>query len=215
MEDVVINLFPNFTLWKLHSLKQYLLFFLVILAGIVVFYGLARRMKLKRTPEAALERTVKRLKSASHGQVQLFIPGKKTILAGDLVAVLPKDILLLQIFHWGYSIQGSYLSEQWALADNSESRKLPNPLLKLQKDKERVEKALAEAGTMPMTVHCLAVFADNYTEPHFKLDDASLPYVTSVKDLKEWVKKRDLHPAAKDQLAPVLKAVSHIVKEKE
>lgn len=215
VEDVVINLFPNFTLWKLHSFKQYALFFLVIVTGIVIFYTWTQQLKRKRTPEAALERTVKRLKSVSRNQAQLFIPGKKTVLAGDLVAVLPKDIVLLQIIHWGYSIQGSYHSEQWTLADNSESRKLPNPLLKLQKDKERVEKALAEPGTIPMAVHCLVVFADNYAEPNFKLDDASLPYVTSVKGLKEWIRKRELQPAAKDKLAPVLKAVSHIVKEKE
>lgn len=215
MEEVVINLFPNFTLWKLHTLKQYLLFFAVIITGVVIFYGLTRRLKMKRTPEAALDRTKRRIMSASRSQARLFFPGKKTFLAGTLIAVLPKDLLILQIVPWGYSIQGSYHSEQWVLADNSETRKLPNPLPKLQKDKERVEKALAEAGTVPMTVHCLVVFADNYAEPRFKLDDASLPYVTSVKDLKDWIRKRELQPAPKDKLAPVLKAVSHIVKEKE
>ena len=215
MEEVVINLFPNFTLWKLHSFKQYLLFFLVIAAGVVFFYSWTRRLKAKRTPEAALARTEKRLKSVSQGQAQVFIPGKKTILAGDLVAVLPKDIVLLQVIHWGYRIKGSSQSEHWSIADNSETRTLPNPLPRLRKDKERVEKALVQAGIPPVTVHYLVVFADNYAEPDFKLDDASLPYVTSLKGLKDWIRKRELKPVPKEKLEPVLKTVSQISREKE
>ena len=38
MESVVINLFPNFAFWKLHSLKEYLLFFLMLASGIALLF---------------------------------------------------------------------------------------------------------------------------------------------------------------------------------
>ena len=37
MEDVVIKILPDFTIWKLHSFKEILLFFLVLATGLVVF----------------------------------------------------------------------------------------------------------------------------------------------------------------------------------
>ena len=37
MEDVVIKILPDFTIWKLHSFKEILLFFLVLATGPVSY----------------------------------------------------------------------------------------------------------------------------------------------------------------------------------
>lgn len=215
MGDVVINLFPHFTFWKLQSLKQYLLFFLVIGSGTVIFYAIIQKMKKARTPEGALARVSKILRSKTKGQIRLYVPRKKTDFSGNLVAILPQDIMILHIEYFGYHIQGSYQDERWTVADNAETRTIPNPLPALQKDKRLLETALEQAKAGPLTVHTLIVFADNYAEPDFKLDDASLPCVVSTKGLGKWIRKHELHPAAKEKMETVYSAVSHLLRPKE
>ena len=56
MEDVVIKILPDFTIWKLHSFKEILIFFLVLATGLVVFRWKWLQMKKARTPEMAMKR---------------------------------------------------------------------------------------------------------------------------------------------------------------
>lgn len=37
MDEIVIQIFPNMTVWKLHSFKEYLIFFLLLLSGFLFF----------------------------------------------------------------------------------------------------------------------------------------------------------------------------------
>lgn len=215
MGDVVINLFPNFTFWKLQTLRQYLLFFLVIGTGILIFYAIIRKMKKARTPEGAMARVTKALRAAAKDPFSLLVPRRKADFSGNLVAILPQDIVILQVEHFGYRIQGSYDSAEWSLGDNAGTRFIQNPLPGLRKDKELLEAALKQADAAPVTVHTLVVFADNYAEPDFRLDDAALPYVVSTKGLKKWLKKYGGHPVAQDKRDAVRKAVSRILKQKE
>lgn len=48
MEDVVIKILPDFTIWKLHSFKEILIFFLVLATGLVVFRW--KWLQMKKSP---------------------------------------------------------------------------------------------------------------------------------------------------------------------
>ena len=39
MDEIVIQIFPNMTVWKLHSFKEYLIFFLLLLSGFLFSMG--------------------------------------------------------------------------------------------------------------------------------------------------------------------------------
>lgn len=74
MDEVLIQIFPNMTLWKLHSLKEYLIFGMLLVGGFLLFSFWTRRLKKARTPEGARKRVLKAIGSASHGDFQEITP---------------------------------------------------------------------------------------------------------------------------------------------
>ena len=96
MEDVVIKILPDFTIWKLHSFKEILIFFLVLATGLVVFRWKWLQMKKARTPEMAMKRVKKAIREGSHKKTYFFVPPKGSLTGVDLIALLPGKALLLR-----------------------------------------------------------------------------------------------------------------------
>ena len=59
MDEIVIQIFPNMTVWKLHSFKEYLIFFLLLLSGFLFFHGWIKRLQKARTPAGAKKTCLK------------------------------------------------------------------------------------------------------------------------------------------------------------
>ena len=196
MDEVLIQIFPHMTIWKLHSLKEYLIFGLVLAGGALLFWFWTQKLKQSRTPEGARKRVLKAIKSAFKGDYQEITPDSVRSGRNPLWIRLPRDLLLLEVVYHGYRIQGSERSEQWTISDNSESHRIPNPLMLLEKDKETAKKQLESAKTPLPSIHTFVVCADNYAEPTFKLDEGAREHVLSVTELKKWIKKRNLKPVA-------------------
>lgn len=191
MDEVLIQIFPNMTLWKLHSLKEYLIFGMLLVGGFLLFWFWTRRLKKARTPEGARKRVLKAIGSASHGDFQEITPADAPKNRNSLWIRLPHDLLLMEVLYRGYRIQGSEWAEQWTISDNSESKKIPNPLIVLRKDKEAAKKQIAASATPLPSIHTFVICADNYADPSFLLDEEARKHTLSVAELKKWIKKRN------------------------
>lgn len=190
MDEVLIQIFPNMTIWKLHSLKEYLIFGLMLAGGALLFWFWTQRLKKARTPEGARKRVLKAVKSAAKGDFHNITPAEHLKDRNGLWIRLPHDVLLMEVLYRGYRIQGSERDEQWTVSDNSESKKIPNPLIVLEKDKETAKKQLAAKKKPLPAFHTFVICADNYADPTFKLDKGAREHVLSVDELKKWIKKR-------------------------
>lgn len=191
MNEVLLQLFPNMTLWKLHSPKQYLIFILVLAGGALVFHFWIRRLKKARTPEEARKRVLKAIRSASHGNFRELAPVNAGNGRNTLWIRLPQDVLLLDIIHQGYRFTGSERSEQWTVSDHVQGQQLANPLVALEKDKENAKKWLKSEKQPIPAIQTFVICADNYAEPSFDLDEGARKHVMSVTELKKWIKKRN------------------------
>lgn len=191
MDEVLIQIFPNMTLWKLHSLKEYLIFGMLLVGGFLLFWFWTRRLKKARTPEGARKRVLKAIGSASHGDFQEITPADAPKNRNSLWIRLPHDWLLMDVLYRGYRIQGSEWAEQWTISDNSESKKIPNPLIVLGKDMEVAKQQLGSSGKPLPSIHTFVICADNYADPTFLLDEGARKHTLSVAELKKWIKKRN------------------------
>lgn len=204
MEEVVIQIFPNMTVWKLHSLKEYLIFFLVLLTGLLVFRFWIRKMKKNRTFAGGRKRVLKAVKSGSRNNFIEVSPFSFTFSPDSICILLPHDILLLRVVYHGYRIQGSERDEQWKLKDNSGITKIPNPLPLLEKEREKLTKSLETAHSPLLPIHTFIIGADNYADPVFQLDEASRAHALSLPELKKWIRKRNLEPITEKKRQEIL-----------
>ena len=104
MEDVVIKILPDFTIWKLHSFKEILIFFLVLATGLVVFRWKWLQMKKARTPEMAMKRVKKAIREGSHKKAALqastslpFFPERRCSLGSSIRATA--SMVIIRIPH--------------------------------------------------------------------------------------------------------------------
>lgn len=191
MNEILLQLFPNMTLWKLHSLKQYLIFILLLAGGALVFHFWIGRIKRARTPEGARKRVLKTVRSASHGNFRELSSISTGNGRNTLGIRLSQDILLLEIIHRGYRIKGSEYGEQWSVSDHIQRIQLANPLRALEKDKENAKKWLKSEKQPIPAIHTFVICADNYADPSFDLDEGAREHVMSIAELKSWIKKRN------------------------
>lgn len=204
MDEIVIQIFPNMTVWKLHSFKEYLIFFLLLLSGFLFFRWWIQRIRKTRTLEGAKKRVLKAVKSGSHNRYHCFSCKNRGLSPELMYIFLPHDVLLLWIIFRGYRIEGSEHGEQWLLKDNSESISVPNPLTILKNEKDKLENLLKPAKNASMKVHIFVIAADNYADPIFYLDGPSRSKTLSLTELKQWIRQRDLDPLPEEQQQEIL-----------
>ena len=90
MEDVVIKILPDFTIWKLHSFKEILIFFLVLATGLVVFRWKWLQMKKARTPEMAMKRVKKPSEKVPIKKPISLCPQKAALQASTSLPFFPE-----------------------------------------------------------------------------------------------------------------------------
>lgn len=189
MEDVVIKILPDFTIWKLHSFKEILIFFLALATGLVVFRWKWLQMKKARTPEMAMKRVKKAIREGSHKKTYFFVPPKGSLTGVDLIALLPGKALLLRVIHKGYRIYGHNQDSTWRVTDNASSLIVKNPVRALEESEAVFKETLAKEGAHHVKVETIAVFADNYAEPSFFTEEDVLPHLASTQTLKKEVQR--------------------------
>lgn len=204
MDEIVIQIFPNMTLWKLHSFKEYLIFFLLLLSGFLFFRWWIQRIRKTRTLEGAKKRVLKAVKSGSHNRYHCFSCKNRGLSPELMYILLPHDVLLLWIIFRGYRIEGSEHSEQLILKENSGNKAVPNPLRLLRIEKEKMENLLESAKTAPLKVHTFVIAADNYANPIFHLDGPARSKTLSLPELKRWIRQQDLDPLPEEKKQGIL-----------
>ena len=151
----------NFQTWKLHSAQDYFMFFAYILAGVMVFWLIAKHMNKQRNHEKAVEKVSARLKKicGKPGEVlknaTLNLPeGKMTF---DAVLMDKRGVYLVRTYGWGIKIYGTPDGAMWRREDAKRKEEFENPLLNLKKGAEEIGKIMEEKGVhnlkaMPMVV---------------------------------------------------------------
>jgi hypothetical protein len=185
MEDVVIKLLPDFVGWKLHTPKEYLLFFLVLATGIAVFFWKWKKMKQARTPEKALERVEEAIRKGSGKKARLYLPRDGFPEGIDLIALVEGTLFLFKIYYKGYRIYGHAQESTWRITDNASSIIEENPLRVLEKAETQCQKRLQNEGIASVSIKTLAIFADNYAEPAFFTDEDVKAHLASTAALKK------------------------------
>jgi len=182
----------DFQLWKLHSLRDYLYFFLFVFAGVVVFVLVVRYMNGQRNHETAVKRVTKRLNrlakkpSRVYSNVCLRLEDGKQEFDGMLLD--RSGIYLLRTYGWGTKIYGKPDGEIWRREDPKRKEEFPNPLIELKKGAEGIKKVLEAKGVTGVKVMPLVVFADNYQVPELYIGYGS--FSTTYQELKQWYKKQ-------------------------
>ena len=127
----------NFQTWKLHSAQDYFMFFAYILAGVMVFWLIAKHMNKQRNHEKAVEKVSARLKKicGKPGEVlknaTLNLPeGKMTF---DAVLMDKRGVYLVRTYGWGIKIYGTPDGAMWRREDAKRKEEFENPLLELKK----------------------------------------------------------------------------------
>lgn len=127
----------NFQTWKLHSAQDYFMFFAYILAGVLVFWLIAKHMNKQRNHEKAVEKVSGRLKKicGKPGEVlknaTLNLPeGKMTF---DVVLMDKRGVYLVRTYGWGIKIYGTPDGAMWRREDAKRKEEFENPLLELKK----------------------------------------------------------------------------------
>lgn len=180
----------NFQTWKLHSAQDYFMFFAYILAGVMVFWLIAKHMNKQRNHEKAVEKVSARLKKicGKPGEVlknaTLNLPeGKMTF---DAVLMDKRGVYLVRTYGWGIKIYGTPDGAMWRREDAKRKEEFENPLLNLKKGAEEIGKIMEENGVHNLKVMPMVVFADNYQTPELYLGYGS--YSTTYQELKSWYK---------------------------
>lgn len=191
--------------WKLHTAKDYTLFFALCIGIFLLFAYLTKRMGRKRDDAHAVAKTQKLLGKLSKKKYCVLPASECALPAGsaDLVLFAPDGIYLCRCFGWGFKISGALRTPTWRVRDNKSERRIENPIIALKPQIDALASALEKNGIDADVSH-LIVFADPFGEPSFSLEYGANSF--GPKSLKEWYKS--LEPSGYD----VEKAVGLIKK---
>lgn len=204
-------MFQNFQAWKLRSVEDYLVFILVILAGVLIFKFFINRIYRQRNDANALKIVKKRLKyrereAKAYHDVTLSLGGQE--LHYDHLIVDAAGIVAIRSIGWGIKVYGQSDQPTWKVADNKTEAVIPNPVAQLAGTFEALRSALAAKGIYNLTIDPLVVFADPFTTPELYLgrDSCCLPFA----ELKSWKKQRKLRAENKSHKLDVAKTAAAI-----
>lgn len=182
----------DFQVWKLHTMGDYLSFFLFIAAGILVFVLVAKYMNTQRNHEAAVKKVVKRLKHLAKKPSRIFSNVSFRLPDGqqsfDGVLMDRSGIYLMKAFGWGTKIYGTPDGETWRREDAKRKEEFPNPLIELKEGAEGIRRTLEENGISGVKIMPMVVFADNFDTPELYLGYGS--FSTTYQEMKKWYKKQ-------------------------
>lgn len=182
----------GFEAWKLHTVSDYVTFFLYILFGIVFFTVIIKLMNRQRNHEKAVVKVAKRLKKLAKKPSNVyenvtfdFPEGKQSF---DAVLTDKSGIYLVRTYGWGIRIYGTPDGEVWRREDTKRKEEFANPLPELKEGVEKVRRLLEANGVTGVKIMPMVVFADNFQTPELYLGYGS--FSTTYQELKGWYKKQ-------------------------
>ncbi len=180
----------GFNVWKLHTVWDYVFFFLIIAVGIGLIKLAIRVMDARRDMPHALARTAKALKRAGGAGTECYlnktVRSKKDEQFYELIAVLPDKVVAVKVFPFGLQIFGGVNEPRWRFCFNKDERWADNPLPALEEQKVVLNRIFMRAGVKNVPVETLIVFADNYGTAQFKID--GVRECVAVSYIKKWRK---------------------------
>lgn len=199
MDNIFGNWYSgNLDLWKLDTAQDYINFFAVMIAGIVVFTLWTKYLKAHRTYEHACARTAKKLKKlGGHGAesyCNVTVHTKKDSCPCELIHVCGSTVYVVKIFWWGRNLGGSATGKEWTFSCRKEVYQEPNPLPALNEACVVLNRLFARFGVRGVTVKPLVVLADNYNHTYFEVSGTDC--VVNYDDLKKW---RKANPVVSDK----------------
>ena len=182
--------FDGFNAWKLRTVWDYIYFFAIVVAGILLIKLVIRIMDRQRDLPHALARTAKKLKRVggpgSECYVGKTVRSKKDVRDYELIAVLPDQVLAVKVFPFGLQIFGGVNEPRWRFCFNKDERWADNPLGALEEQKVVLNRVFMRADVKNVPVETLIVFADNYGTARFKVD--GVRECVALSYLKKWRK---------------------------
>ena len=186
--DMEFKLFGlSMEMWKLHNPLDYALFIAVFIGGICMFVYVTKRMAKGRNDIAALNKVLKKLNRLCKGNFCALKASDCIIPApegrADLVLIAPDGVHLARCIGWGFKVSGAIATATWKVADNSEERRITNPISELT-PKITATASLLRKNGLDVPVTHMIVFADPYSDPRFSLEYGA--NAMGMRDLKKW-----------------------------
>lgn len=191
-------MFNNFQVWKLHTVQDYVMFFLVLLSAVLIFYFIIKSIYSRRNDQAARKRVQKKLAISSregklYNNVTFSFGGRQVHF--DHLLVDAAGLVAVRSIGWGIKVYGSQDQAQWKVTDNKTEQHIENPVQALVAQFEPLRRALGEQGLYGFAIDPLAVFADPFAPAELYLGRDSC--CVNLDGLTAWCKQRRLRARGK------------------
>ncbi len=177
-------------IWKLHTVWDYVFFFMIVALGLVVYRIAVGWLNQRRNLPCAAERVEKRMKKVLGQDACTFRMKKLRTGSGelpfDLLCVAEDRVYNVKVFPFGLKVSGGANVPQWQFADNRTTVKEKNPVPAMRDLKSALGKTFASAGLKDVPVEPLIVFADNWGNTKFHVEGVN--YAVSFVNLKNYLK---------------------------
>ena len=185
--------FDGINVWKINTLGDLISYLLLILAGILVFLLIIRRINHNRRPDVAMDRVAKRLKKLGGKGSRVYTNFTLRTFAGDtpfeMLWVARDRLYVVKVLLQGTRISGSSTGSTWKLG-GSVSETIKNPLPALETQRRALLPYLSAKGFEELLVEPMVICADTYETPRYKIDGFTSIY--TYKYLRAWRRKYPL-----------------------
>lgn len=198
MGEIINNFFnpEGITLWKLHTLEDYLLVGGLLVLGVAALWIAMRLLAKGRTPEGTAARMSKKLRRLGGRGAKVYrnvtVVSQRGRCVCPMLYAAREGVYAVQLYHFGLEVSGSASSKYWTLAFNKDVRQVENPLDELDEQVVVLNRVLARAGLGDVPVEKLILFADIYGRPRLALRGVDCAVVRQ--DLGKWRKRQQKRP---------------------
>lgn len=192
--------FDGFNAWKLHTVWDYVYFFIIILLGVAVFTAATKYLNKHRNHTDAVKRVAKRMKRLGGSGAACYcdrtVRVKKDVCRCDLICAARDKVYVVKVYHFGLEAIGGEDKREWTLRCKKDEITEPNPLPVLSEQKVVLTRLFSAAGVRNVPIEPLVVFADNYGTTKFYLPGVKC--AVSYSFLKRWRKDRPIKDSPYD-----------------
>ncbi|MBQ7534214.1 MAG: hypothetical protein IJT43_01180 [Stomatobaculum sp.] len=204
----------DWQLWKLHTVWDYLFFFLILAAGYAVYRVAVGGLNRNRNLHGQVPRVEKKMKKVLGPETLCFREGSLKTEEGelpfDILCVSSDRVYTVKVFPFGLKVRGGANVPQWQFSDNRETRKEQNPVPGLRNLKNALNKVFTQEGLKNIPVEPLIVFSDNWGSTKFYLE--GINYAVGFTRLSDYLKKQPKKIAGRIDSKAVCAALEKCVK---
>ena len=186
--------FNGFTAWKLHTVWDYIFFFLIVAIGVAAVVLAIRYLNRHRNQKDAVSRVAKRMKKLGGSGAACYcgktVHTKKDSFKSDLICAARDKVYIVKVYYFGLEVTGGENVREWKFCYNKEEATAPNPLPALSEQQVILTRMFSAAGVRNVPIEPLIVFADNYGTTKFYLPGVKC--AVSCSFLKKWRKDRPI-----------------------